>query len=617
MLLALSLALSPAFAAPDGITERVEDTWNLSEIYPSVAAWEADMAAAEKAADGLADCQGQLPTRLRACLDQRFAAWKSIMKVYTYASNWSSQDTRDAEWQARSQKAELLFTRADEAGSYFKPELLTLGAPAVEAAIAADPGMVQYDHYLRSALKDGAHTLDAKSEALLAASGTVRANAEHTRSLLVDAELPWPTVTLSNGSTARLNSSGWVQHRVDPVRADRELVYTSFFGALKAYEGVLGSALDGAVQGHWMMARAHGYPTSVAASIDADHVPSAVYDMLIKQTNQNLPTLHRYLRLRAKILGLTDLAYPDMYTPLVSGERSWTVDQAKALTLQATAPLGKEYAAALSAGLNARWMDVYPREGKRGGAYMDGAAADVHPYLLLNFTGDYESVSTLAHEWGHAIHSVLSTRAQPYAKSDYSSFLAEIASTTNEALLLETMLKAAKTDDERLFYLGVALESLRGTYFRQAQLAEFEVAMHTRVEQGDPLTGAELSAVYLDILKRYYGHDAGVTHIDDLYGIEWAYIPHFYYNFYVYQYATSIAAGSLFAEDILAKKKGAVERYLGLLKAGASDEPTVLLQRAGVDLASAAPYDATAHRMERIMDQMEAILAKREKRKGR
>jgi len=248
---------------------------------------------------------------------------------------------------------------------------------------------------------------------------------------------------------------------------------------------------------------------------------------------------------------------------------------------------------------------------------MDGAAYDVHPFLLLNYTGDYESVSTLAHEWGHAMHSVYSSSAQPYAKSDYASFIAEIASTFNEALLLQQMLKTSKDDDERLYYLGNALESLRTTYFRQAQFAEFELAIHQQVEKGEPLTGASLSATYLSILKRYYGADQGVTRIDDAYGVEWAYVPHFFYNFYVYQYATSIAASSLLSEDVLAKKPGALDRYTTLLKSGGSDDPYLLLQRAGVDLATPAPYDAIAHRMNTIMDEMEAILAKKEGKSGK
>jgi oligoendopeptidase F len=369
--------------------------------------------------------------------------------------------------------------------------------------------------------------------------------------------------------------------------------------------------LDTAVQGHWLVARARHYDTSVAAAIDVNHLPPAVYAALVKQTNTNLPTLHRYLKLRARMLGVTDLAYYDMYPPLVASDRTWTIDQARAAVLTAVKPLGADYVTAMQQGFGARWMDTYPRQGKVSGAYMDGAATEVHPFVLLNYTGGYESVSTLAHEWGHAMHSVFSAKAQPYAKSDYSTFLAEIASTFNEAMLLESMLKTAKTDDERLFYLGNALEGLRTTYFRQAQFAEFELAIHDQVEKGDPLTGDTLTATYLDILKRYYGDKQGVTHIDDAYGVEWAFIPHFYYNFYVYQYATSIAASSLLSEDVLAKKPGALERYLDLLRAGGSDDPYVLLQKAGVDMATAAPYDAIARRMNTIMDEMEGILKKK------
>ncbi|HUI99338.1 MAG TPA: M3 family metallopeptidase, partial [Usitatibacter sp.] len=245
------------------------------------------------------------------------------------------------------------------------------------------------------------------------------------------------------------------------------------------------------------------------------------------------------------------------------------------------------------------------------GAHMAGAAYDVHPFLLINYTGNYESVSTIAHEWGHAMHTRLADAAQPYPTSGYPIFIAEIASTLNEALLLDHMLKIAKDDDERLYYLGSALENLRATFFRQAMFAEFERDVHARVDRGESLTGAKLTQIYGELLKRYHGEDQGVMKIDDRYAVEWAYIPHFYYSFYVYQYATSIAASSLFADAILEGEPGARERYLGLLKAGGSDYPYELVKRAGVDLATPAPYQALVARMNRIMDQIEAILAKR------
>jgi oligoendopeptidase F len=281
------------------------------------------------------------------------------------------------------------------------------------------------------------------------------------------------------------------------------------------------------------------------------------------------------------------------------------------------APLGPDYVKAMKDGLANRWMDVFPRPRKLSGAHMAGAAYDVHPFLLINYTGNYESVSTIAHEWGHAMHTYLSNRAQPYPTSRYAIFVAEIASTLNEALLLDHVLKTAKDDDERLFYLGSALEQLRGTFFRQAMFAEFERDVHARVDRGETLTGAKLTQIYGAILKKYHGDAEGVMKIDDRYAVEWAYIPHFYNSFYVFQYATSIAASSLFADAILKGEPGARTRYLELLEAGSSDYPYELVKRAGVDLATPAPYQALVARMNRIMDEIEAILAKRGKQGDR
>ncbi|MGV8039077.1 MAG: M3 family metallopeptidase [Thermoanaerobaculaceae bacterium] len=264
-------------------------------------------------------------------------------------------------------------------------------------------------------------------------------------------------------------------------------------------------------------------------------------------------------------------------------------------------------------GFDSRWMDVYPRPGKRSGAYSNGSAYDVHPFVLMNYNDDYESLSTLAHEWGHAMHSFLANQAQPFQTADYSIFVAEVASTFNEALLLDRMLTQAKTDDERLSLLGSYLEGLRGTFFRQTMFAEFELMIHQAAERGEALSGKKLTEMYGGLLRRYHGHDQGVIRIDDAYAVEWAYIPHFYYNFYVYQYATSLAASSLLAKEVLAGTPGARERYLGLLKAGGSKYPYELLRDAGVDLASPAPYRALEARMSWAMDEIEKILARREK----
>jgi oligoendopeptidase F len=305
------------------------------------------------------------------------------------------------------------------------------------------------------------------------------------------------------------------------------------------------------------------------------------------------------------------MRYYDIYPPLVSGTRKYPIDEGKKMMLEAVKPLGERYVAAMAAGLQQRWMDVYPRPHKLSGAHMAGSAYDVHPYVLMNYNDNYESVSTLAHEWGHAMHSYLSNAAQPFVTSDYAIFVAEIASTFNEALLLEHVLRNAADDNERLLYLGSALEQLRGTFFRQAMFAEFEREVHARVDKGEPLSGDKLTQIYGEILRRYHGDREGVVKIDDLYTVEWAYIPHFFRPFYVFQYATSIAASSLFADAVLKGEPGARERYLKLLSAGGSDYPYELVKAAGVDLASPAPYRAVVARMNRIMDEIEAIQARR------
>ncbi len=603
-MLALLLTSFALAAAP---AERPEDTWDLAALYPTVEAWEAEMKRLDGAVEALGACEGTLAKQLRPCLEQRFEVQKAVARAGTYAMNASGADTRDDAWRARSQRATLLWNAFAEATSFYEPEIVALGTKAEKLA-AKDPALAPYRYFLRRTREDAAHTLDPAREALLAATGDLRGAPDLLRNVLVDAELPWPTLAI-HGEDVRLDPAAYTLHRADPDREVRRAVYGQFFGAFASFEGTLGVALDAAVRGHWFVAKTRGYDSSVSAAMDADHLPRSIYDTLVARTNANLPTLHRYLKLRARMLGVADLAYHDLYPPLVKSDRTWTIDEAKALAIASAAPLGADYTSVLQAGFANRWMDVYPRPGKDSGAYMDGAAYDVHPFVLMNYNGDYDSVTTLAHEWGHAAHSALSMKAQPYPTADYATFIAEIASTCAEALLVDHMLKNAKDDDERLYYLGSALESLRTTYFRQAQFAELELAMHAQVERGEPLTGDGLSATYLDILRRYHGHDQGVTRVDEHYAVEWAYIPHFYYNFYVYQYATSIAASSLLAEDILANKPGAKDRYLTLLRAGGSDDPYVLLKSAGVDMATPAPYDAIARRMNTIMDQIESILA--------
>jgi oligoendopeptidase F len=362
-----------------------------------------------------------------------------------------------------------------------------------------------------------------------------------------------------------------------------------------------------------------GYESSLAASLDTYNIPTSVYHQLIRDVNENLPTLHRYLRLRQRMMGLDGIGYEDLYAPTVKAvEMSFTPEEAMKLTLDSTELLGPDYQAALKRAYDERWVDWMPTTGKRSGAYSTGAY-DVHPYQLLNYNGQYDDVSTLAHESGHSIHTYLSNKNQRYATSDYSIFVAEVASTLNEDLLFHYMMERAKDDDTRLYLLGERLETFRTTLFRQTLFAEFELAIHDMVEKGESLTGDTLNKLYLDLARRYYGHDSGVCSVDELYGAEWAFIPHFYYNFYVYQYATSLMASSSIAAEI--RKEAAQgstkarDAYLHMLSSGSSRDPVDLLKAAGVDMNTSAPFKAAMREMNSIMDQIEAILDKNESTK--
>jgi oligoendopeptidase F len=444
---------------------------------------------------------------------------------------------------------------------------------------------------------------------VLAAAGDITGSAASIYDVFKSAELPFPTITLSTGEDVKADYAGFMRHRGSAVREDRAAVMQAFFEAWRPFQGTIGTALNAQLQSDWFRARARRYPTCLASALDGDNIPPAVYRTLIEGTNAQLPVLHRYLRLRARMLGVEgDLRYHDLYAPLVDLDRTYPIDEGCRLTVASAAPLGEDYTRTLADALKARWMDVYPRPGKQTGAYMSDAAFDVHPYVLMNYVDNWSSVSTLAHEWGHAMHSVLANRAQPFHTARYTTFTAEVASTFNEMLLQDHVLKASKDDRERLCFLGHAVEDLRATFFRQAMFAEFELAIHEAAEAGEALTGDTFSERYLALLRKHHGHDEGVVTVDEHCAREWAYVSHFYYDFYVYQYATSLAAAAQFADEVLKGVEGARERYLGVLKAGGSAYAYDLLAGAGVDLATPAPYAALGARMSALLDEMEALL---------
>jgi oligoendopeptidase F len=431
-------------------------------------------------------------------------------------------------------------------------------------------------------------------------------------SIFSNAEMPYPDVTLSDGTEATLNKAGYAKHRSSTVRDDREKVFQAFWSTFEKFKQTFGVQLYGQLQAHTFYMRTRNYDSCLHRALDRNNIPTDVYHSLISNVHDNVDSFHRYLRLKKRMLGVETLKYSDLYAPVVKDvDLDYTYDEAKALYLDAVKPLGRDYSRAAREAFEDRWIDVYPTPGKRAGAYSTGAAYDVHPYILLNYNGQYEDVSTLAHEMGHTLHSYYSNRRQPYPLANYSIFVAEVASTFNEALLIHKMLDQIKDDDARLSLLMNHLDGIKGTVFRQTQFAEFELRIHEKAEKREPLTGDTFTELYGEILKDYYGHDDGVCQIDDLYAMEWAYIPHFYYDFYVYQYSTSFTAATALAEAVLSGEEGAVDRYLEFISAGGSDYPIEILKQAGVDMTTAEPFKKTMVAMNRTMDEIEAILARR------
>ncbi len=584
--------------------------WDLTEIYPDDMAWDAARKAALAALPGIAKYKGQLGTSaetLAEALVLQSDLGRTIARIYTYTSLKADEDVRNSGYQEKQAQSRDLYTAFGEATSWISPELLTIGEARIQGFVAANATLkLRFDFYLADTVRQAAHTLSPEGESLLASVGAPLGAPGEISGQLRSSDIPWPTITLSTGKEVRLDSQGYTLNRDAPNRDDRKAVFNAFWTAHGKFKNSFGATYAAKVKSNIFYAKARKHPTSLANALSGNNIPEAVYRTLVAEANKGLPQLHRYFELRRRILKLPDIHYYDIYPPLVSLDRKFTLEQMRATTLEAVKPLGPDYQARIAKATAARWMDPWPREGKRPGAYMQPGAYDVHPFLLLNLSEKYDGLSTYAHEWGHALHSLLSNATQVYEKADYPIFLAEIASTLNEQLLVAHMLKNAKTKEEKLFYLGQQMENYRGTFYRQTMFAEFELVAHDKAEAGEGLSGEKFNQVYFDLLKRYHGPNLG---LEPSYANEWAFIPHFYNSFYVYQYATCISAATFFAQAIL--KGGAKERdnYLSVIKAGGSAYPVEILKHAGLDMASPAPYQALVADFKSVLDQAEALMA--------
>jgi oligoendopeptidase F len=588
--------------------------WDLSQIYPSDQAWRAakDKLASEiPAVRAFKGTLGTSPQKLADALELVSKLSKEFSRLYVYASMTSDQDTRVSLYQGMQQEMAQLGATVGAETSFIEPEILKIDPPKIESFISAEPRLKVYTFYLHDILRRRAHTLSDSEEKILASSSVVTSAPSDTFGILSDADFPYPTVTLADGKSVKLDSSGFNLFRQVPNRGDREKVMSAFFGALGSFRGTFGSTLNGEVQSDIFYAKTRHYSSALERALDAANIPTSVYMRLIDGVNRGLPTFHRYLNLRKRMMGVSELHYYDLYAPLVASvDLTYTAEEAQKHVMAALKPLGPDYAAAATRAFNERWIDLYPNPGKRSGAYSNGGAYDVHPYMLINYNGKYNDVSTIAHELGHTMQSYLSNKTQPYPLADYPIFVAEVASTFNEALLIDYMLKTISDDATKLSLLGNYLEGIKGTLFRQTQFAEFELRAHEMAEKGEPLTGDALAKLYAEITKKYYGHDKGVCVVDDYIQHEWSFIPHFYRNFYVYQYATSFTASAALSEKVLGGDPAATKRYLTFLSAGGSKYPIDLLKDAGVDMTTDEPLSLTLQKMNRVMDDMEKILAR-------
>ena len=586
--------------------------WKLSDLYGSDEEWKRKKTQLALEIKNIGNFKGKLDQSAESLfqvLDFYSEVEKEFLRLYAYASMLSDQDTRDSKAMAMKQEMTHLQTDLKSTAAFFEPEILTIPESTIEKFFSQKSELEIYRQYLSDILRRKKHTLNENEEELIAQAGLMAGTAHEVFNILSNADLPYPQVELSDGKTVRVDPTNYALYRENKNREDRKKIFNAFFETLQQFYRTFGTQLYGELKKNLFYKNVRRYESSLQTALDGANIPEVVYFQLIENVNKNISTLHRYLKLRGRMLEISDLRFYDAYVSLTKEvDLIYSYEEAKKLIINSLAALGDEYKKGLNWAFDDRWIDVYPNSGKRTGAYMDGIAYDVHPYILLNYKGKYNDVSTLTHELGHALHSYFSNKSQAFVNSHYPIFLAEVASTVNEALLMDYMLGKIENKQEKLALLGNQLDGFRGTLFRQTQFAEYELKIHQLTEKGEALTGERLSEIYLENFKKYYGHDEGIMTIDDLYAVEWAYIPHFYYNFYVYQYSTSFTAAQAIVARLQDAENGIVDKYLAFLSSGCSDYAIPTLQKVGVDMTGSEPFDLTINKMNRIMDQIEDIL---------
>ncbi len=585
----------------------VELTWDLESIYATPDAWEQDFHWVNEELPKLSAYQGRLGESAQTLydalqLDNRIS--EVLGRLDVYASLRADEDTANQTNQARVGRVNMLIARASAASAFITPEILAIPQERLEGFLRDEPRLELYRHMLDELLRRKPHVRSAEVEALLAEASEVLYAPAQIFGMLNDADLKLPVIKDSKGQDVELTKGNYILFMEDRDRRVRKEAFEGLHGTFYKQRNTVAATLNAQVKSQIFRARARRYETAREAALDANNIPVSVYDNLLTTVRQNIGPLNRYLALRKKLLGLDELHMYDLYVPMVAEvEYRVPFEQAKETVAKALAPLGADYVEDMVRGFRSRWIDVLENEGKRGGAYSSGAYG-THPFVLLNYQENLNSMFTLAHEFGHSMHSYYTRRTQPYPYADYTIFVAEVASTLNEALLTHYLLETVTDRPLRMYVINHYLETFRSTLYRQTLFADFEHQVHALAESGEALTAETLSKIYKELNVAYYGAEVNV---DDLIEIEWARIPHFYYNFYVYQYATGISASAALAQQILSEGRPAVERYRRFLTRGSSDYSITLLRDAGVDMTSPEPVQQAIDLFARYVGEMEKL----------
>ncbi|MFZ7824576.1 oligoendopeptidase F [Priestia sp. 40] len=587
---------------------KVEDTWKLEDIFASDDAWEKEFEEVKALIPQMEKFKGKLgesAQTLYDALQEQDELTMRVSKLYTYAHMRYDQDTTNSFYQGLNDRIKTLYTQIASALSYVTPEILSIEESKIKQYMAEHKELKLYAHALDEITRERPHILSESEEALLAQASEVLGSSSNTFGMLNNADLEFPSIKDENGEEVEITHGRYIRFLESSDRRVREEAFKAVYETYGKFKNTFASTLSGTVKKDNFSARVRHYNSARHSALSTNNIPEEVYDNLVKTVNDNLHLLHRYIDLRKKVLGIEELHMYDLYTPLVKDVKmEVTYEEAKDYILKGLKPLGEDYLNVLKEGFENRWVDVHENKGKRSGAYSSGTYG-TNPYILMNWQDNVNNLFTLAHEFGHSVHSYYTRKTQPYPYGDYSIFVAEVASTCNEALLNNYLLKTIDDEKQRLYLLNHYLEGFRGTVFRQTMFAEFEHDVHVRAQNGEPLTPELLTKLYYDLNKKYFGDNLV---IDEEIGLEWARIPHFYYNYYVYQYATGFSAAAALSKQILEEGDAAVERYVGFLKSGSSDYPIEVLKKAGVDMTTSQPIEEALAVFEEKLTEMERLL---------